>query len=339
MRRTLAHTVLGIALSLSSLLFVSSGWTAESDVISFISGKSGNFDLYLMDIRGEVLHHITFKTPSMYGHTWSPERGFFAYVSNKDGNNDIYVMDLQRKTNRRLTHHPSTDFQPAWSPDGKWIAFISDRDGDRNIYRMDANGKNVKKLTNQGECNGPIWSPDSQSIAFISSSEGRYFVYVIGANGRGSNRLVGNIRIFGCAWSPNGKQIAFVSRDAEGVMGIFSIGVSGKNLRQLTQLDQRAFIFHRLSWSPSGKWIAYVLSEVIGPLKPVIRLDADFEDRVVCVVNPTTGEGGKPIEATRGLVSSASIDWVPEEFFSVSPSSEKQITLWGRLKQTENASK
>lgn len=339
MRSIPTYVVLGMTLLLSSLPPVNSGWAAESDVISFISRESGNFDLYLTDIRGEVLRQITFKTPSMYGHTWSPEGGSFAYVSNKDGNNDIYVMDIQTKTNRRLTHHPSTDFQPAWSPDGKWIAFISDRDGDTDIYRMDANGKNVKKLTNQGECNEPTWSPDNQSIAFISSSEGRYFVYVMDADGRGSKRLVGNMRIFGCAWSPDGKQIAFVSRDAEGIMGIFSIGVNGKNLRQLTQLDQRAFIFNRLAWSPSGEWIAYVLSERIGQLK-AIRLDADLDvdvkNRVVCVVNPTTGGGGKPIEATRGLVSSASIDWVPAEFLSVSPSAEKQTTLWGRLKQVEN---
>jgi len=330
-----------MVLLLSNFPLVNSGWTAESDVISFISRKSGNFDLYLTDIRGEVLRQITFKILSMYGHTWSPEGGSFAYVSNKDGNNDIYVMDIQTKTNRRLTHHPSTDFQPAWSPDGKSIAFTSDRDGDTDIYRMDANGKNVKKLTNQGECNEPTWSPDNQSIAFISSSEGRYFVYVMDADGRGSKRLVGNMRIFGCAWSPDGKQIAFVSRDAEGIMGIFSIGVNSKNLRQLTQLDQRAFIFNRLAWSPSGEWIAYVLSERIGPLK-AIRLDADFDvdvkDRVVCVVNPTTG-GGKPIEATRGLVFSASIDWVPEGFLSVSPSARKQTTLWGKLKQMKSTSK
>ena len=89
MRSILTYVVLGMALLLSSLPPVNSGWAAEKDVISFISRKSGNFDLYLMDIRGEILRQITFKTPSMYGHTWSPDSGSFVYVSNKDGNNDI----------------------------------------------------------------------------------------------------------------------------------------------------------------------------------------------------------------------------------------------------------
>ena len=339
MKHIPTYVVLGMVLFLSNFPFFSNGWTAESDVISFISRKNGTTDLYSMDIRGEILRQITFKTPSMYGHSWSPDGDSFAYLSNKDGNNEIYVMDIRKKTHRRLTRHPGKDWTPAWSPNGKWIAFISDRAGNNDIYRMDVNGKNVKKLTNQGECNRPTWSPDSQSIAFTSSSEGRYFVYVIGADGRGSKRLVGNIPLPGCTWSPDGKQIAFVSRDAEGGMDIFSIDIDGKNLRQLTWLDQRAFIFSGPIWSPSGKWIAYVLSEVIGPLKPVLRFDEDFEDPVVCVVSPTDGRDGKPIEATRGLVSSASIDWVPAEFFSVSPSSEKQITLWGKLKQTEDVPK
>ena len=97
MRGILTYVVLGIALLLSSLPLVSSGWAAGSDVISFISKKKATFDLYLMDIRGEILRQITFKTPSMYGHTWSPDNGSFAYVSNKDGNNDIYVMDIEKK--------------------------------------------------------------------------------------------------------------------------------------------------------------------------------------------------------------------------------------------------
>ena len=160
MKRTLTYVILGTALLLSNRLFVSSGWAAETDVISFASRKGGNFTLHFTNTRGEILRHITFKTPSMYGHTWSP----------------------------------------------------------------------------------------------------------------------------------------------------------------------------------SGKWIAYVLTEVIGPLKPVL-LPEGFEDPVVCVVNTTAGGGGKPIQATkeftRGLVFGTSLDWVPEGFFSVSPSAEKQTTLWGRLKQAD----
>ena len=338
MKRTLTYVILGTALLLSNRLFVSSGWAAETDVISFASRKGGNFTLHFTNTRGEILRHITFKTPSMYDHTWSPDGGSFAYVSNTDGNNEIYVMDIRKKTQRRLTHHPGKDSEPAWSPNGKWITFVSDRRGKDDIYRMDANGENVIQLTNQGECNGPTWSPDSQWIAFTSSSEGGYFIYVISADGRRSRRLVGNIPLPGCTWSPDGKQIAFVSRDAEGGMDIFSIDVDGKNLHQLTWSDQSAFISEPV-WSPSGKWIAYVLTEVIGPLKP-IPLPEGFADPVICIVNTADGGGGKPIQATkeftRGLVFGTSLDWVPEGFFSVSPSEEKQTTLWGRLKQADN---
>lgn len=337
MKRTLTYVVLGMVLLLSSLQFVSSGWAAESDVISFTSRKSGNFTLHFTNTRGEILRHITFKTPSMYGHTWSPDGGSFSYTSNTDGNNEIYVMDIRKKTQRQLTHHPSSDSGPAWSPNRKWITFVSDRRGKDDIYRMDANGENVMQLTNQGECHGPTWSPDSQSIAFTSSSEGNYFIYVMGADGRRLRQLVGNMPVPGCTWSPDGKQIAFISRDAEGGMDLFSIDVNGKNLRQLTWSDQSAFISEPV-WSPSGKWIAYVLTEVMIPLKPIL-LPKDFADPVIYIVNTVDGAGGKPIKATKeltkGFMFGTSLAWVPEGFFSVSPSAEKRTTLWGELKQTD----
>ena len=103
MKRIRTYVVLGTVL----LLFISSGQAAERDVISVTSRKNGHHNLYFMNIQGEILRHITLKTPSMYGHTWSPDGGSFAYLSNKDGNNEIYVMDIRKKT------PPSID-TPSW---------------------------------------------------------------------------------------------------------------------------------------------------------------------------------------------------------------------------------
>ena len=74
-----------------------------------------------------------------------------------------------------------------------------------------------------------------------------------------------------------------------------------------------------------GEWIAYRLTDVLG-------------DWVIGVVNTVDNKRGGLLEATRGL-EPVYLDWVPEGFLSVSPSPEKQTTLWGRLKQSEDASK
>ena len=315
MKRRRTDIVLGSAL----LLFISSGWAVERDTISFFSQKGEDFHLMFMNTRGEIRQSILTDLEHSSYFTWSPDGGSIAYSISRNRNFDIYVMDVVRRTtDLRLTFDATKDVAPAWSPNGKWIAFVSNRAGSRDIYRMDVDGGNLMQLTKQKGGTKPAWSPDSQSIAFVSTS-----LFVISANGKGLKHLADATSI-GCSWSPDGKQIAFISKGAEGAMDIFSIDVDGKNSRQLTWLDHRTFIAEPV-WSPSGKWIAYILVEVKGPL--------DFAEPVVCLVNAIDGGVGKPIEATRGLVS-GSAEWVPKVSFSVSPSEEKQTTLWGRLKQT-----
>ncbi|MDE0465889.1 MAG: hypothetical protein OYL97_02435 [Candidatus Poribacteria bacterium] len=66
--------------------------------------------------------------------------------------------------------------------------------------------------------------------------------------------------------------------------------------------------------------------------------DEFFANSVIYIANTDDVGSGEPIEVLGGLVPSY-LEWVPEGFLSVSPSAEKQLTLWGRLKQSEAASK
>ena len=330
-KRIRSYVVFGIALLLSSSLFVSSGWAeTEWDVLSFVSKKGGDSPIILMNTRGATLERLATHpgVPSQF--TWSPNGRSIVYDSWQGGNFDIYVMDVEANTHRQLTFDGNRDQLPAWSPNGKWIAFVSDRAGGRTIYRMDVNGEDVKQLTNKKDCRGPAWSPDSQWIAFAAE----HSLFVMDAGGRRLRELTWAKRFSECSWSPDGKQIAFTSDPPNGGSEIFSIDVNGKNRRQLTQSDQPAVIWGPV-WSPSGKWIAYIVGQI-----PVGGGTADqiMTNGVISVVNTVNGAGGKPIEATRGLPKQ-SLQWVPKQFLAVSPSAEKRITLWGAFKQIEDTSK
>ena len=322
-----------VILLLSICLFVSSGRVAAGETISFISREQAR-PIILMDIRGEILKKVLTAPGKPAALTWAPDGRAFAYGSRRTGNPDIHVMDTRTNTHHQLTFHGSRDLWPAWSPNGKWIAFVSDRTGWMSIYRMDVNGENVKKLTNRGDCGRPAWSPDSQWIAYaLAPNKGVYVLFVMDAEGRKTKSLAANVPLPGCTWSPDGKQIAFISHGAGGGTNVFSIDTNGRNLRQLTQLDQRAAIFQPV-WSPSGKRIAYLLGERPAGLGPV-PIDQIYAKAVIQIIDTAKEGHAETIEATRGLLSNPSIEWVPEGFFSVSPSAEKQITFWGRLKQAE----
>ena len=336
MKRMRSCVILGTALLLSISLFVSDGWAAEAEIISFLPRGNGERSIHFIDTQGKLLQELMVGPGRIGSFSWSPDGHSIAHGSNQDGDPDIYVRDVRTNVERQLTFHESRDIWPAWSPNGKWIAFISERDGEMDIYRMDANGENVMRLTNQGKCKRPDWSPDSQQIAFISKSS----LFVMSAEGKGIRQLADTFAT-GCAWSPDGKEIAFVPRvDAVGGKALFSVDKDGKNMRQLTRLYKGLVSIFEPKWSPSGKWIAYVLVQPPEKLLEgqVVLAEEFFANSVICIANTADGGGGEPIEATRELVS-GSISWVPEGFLSVSPSEGKQTTLWGRLKQSEDASK
>ncbi len=209
MKRT--YTVFGIALLLSLFLFSINAWA--DTYISFSSNRTGNSDIYVMDIFGNNLRNLT-NHPAYDGDvTWSPDGDSFAFVSNRDGHRDIYIMDVDGVETRRLTDHPEEATQPDWSPDGHWIVFTSDRASRENydIYKINVNGRNLQRLTNNRAYDmSPVWSPDGKQIAFSSHRDGSWGIFVMNANGKHLRRVtqaeVGGISP---SWSPDGKQIAY----------------------------------------------------------------------------------------------------------------------------------
>ncbi|MDE0397270.1 MAG: DPP IV N-terminal domain-containing protein [Candidatus Poribacteria bacterium] len=346
MKRTRTYVILGMALLLSMNLFTNSGWAAEAEIISFLPRGNDARSIHFIDTQGKLLQELMVDPGRIGSFSWSPDGRSIAHGSNQNGNPDIYVRDVRTNVERQLTFHDSRDIWPAWSPNGKWIAFISERDGEMDIYRMDADGANVKRLTNQGDCKKPAWSPDSQSIAFSASKKEAEIgsdIYVMSAEGKGLRQLADTSSGV-CAWSPDGKEIAYIPPgDAVGGVALFSIDINGKNMRQLTRLYEGWTLITSPIWSPSGKWIAYILTEVREDLVERLlrgeRIPADevSANAVICIANTNDVGGGEPIEMPRGLVP-GHLEWMPEGFLSVSLSAEKQITLWGALKQTEDTS-
>ena len=328
MKRHLTYIMFGTTLLLVYCLFWVNLYVYASDVpyIAFSSNRSGNYDIYMMDIKGKNLQQLTDHPANEFESTFSPDGQRMAYVSTRhDGYPEIYVMNLNTKVSHRLTYHPKHDRNPAWSPDGRWIAFDSNRKGAHHIYKIEPDGGNLQRLTHgEGDRNyNAAWSPDSQSIAFFSSRE-VLGIYIMDADGGNPRRLANQPRSGRMpSWSPDGEQIAFIDVVlgghwdllVAGGLDIYTLNVDGSDLRRRTRhpADDWAPV-----WSPDGRSIVY-FSE--WNQKTDIYLIED-------------GLGRHTGRLTRHPAQDRYPTWVPAGYFSVSPTAETQATLWGRLKQS-----
>ena len=312
MRQKFTRIALGTIILLGHSLLAVNLCISASDVIhiAFASRRTGNSDIYIMDIEGKNIQNLTDRPATDFSPTFSPNGRWMAYVSDRD----IYLMNLATKERHRLTEGRSPD----WSPDGESIVFVSSRSGQSNIYKMNINGEEVQQLTNEGSNGSPSWSPDGESIIFSSNRDHGIFlsVYVMTADGRRQRRLADGSSP---AWSPDGKQIAYIL-DIAG-SGVYVMNAEGKNSRRLTPENTWS---ENPVWSPDGQWIAYE-TELENPWGNQNR------DSNIYLISPA---GGNPRQLTDHPARDGFPAWVPAGFLSVSPAVEKQTTLWGRLKKS-----
>ncbi|MDE0223892.1 MAG: hypothetical protein OXP28_02005, partial [Gammaproteobacteria bacterium] len=86
--------------------------------------------------------------------------------------------------------------------------------------------------------------------------------------------------------------------------------------------------------SPDGQWIAYAFQRIVRKPGPgeALPVNEIFGDSAIHLVKAAGGLSD-PIEIANELSLGLYPEWVPEAFLPVSPSTEKQIVSWGRLKQ------
>lgn len=239
--------------------------TIPTGMLSFLTTRDGNFEIYSMTAGGKEVTNLTNNKALDFWSSWSPDGKYILFYSNRDGNNEIYRMDADGKNPVNISNHASNDYLPSWSPDGKQIAFTSDRDNkNREIYIMQADGSGITRLTNNDLFEEvPTWSPDGSKILFtrqlvemtdtVKITNGELFV--MDKNGTSEKRLTFKKGYdSGGKFSPDGKQVAFYGPNEDKNFELFLINADGTGITNLTNdiLED-----YSPDWSPDGKWIAY----------------------------------------------------------------------------------
>lgn len=122
--------------------------TPAGDVITFISTRDGNDEVYVMNGDGSSQTNLSLDAGSDYYPAINRAGTKVVFTSNRDGNDEIYIVNVDGSGFFRLTNNAATDTTPAFSADGSKVIFSSNRGGTYQIYRMNLDGSNVVPVTN-----------------------------------------------------------------------------------------------------------------------------------------------------------------------------------------------
>jgi TolB protein len=235
-----------------------------STQIAFISSRTGNKELWVMDYDGSNQHVLaTLKSISLTPR-WAPDSSRIAFTcfAPTGGVTSAQICMYSFDTGRLVSfaRYKGTNDSPTWSPDGSQLMFSSSMPGNPELYVSDPSGNRPKRLTfsNRNVANtSPAWNPKTgQSVAFVSDRTGVPQLFMMNADGTNSQKLelpdMGYI--IDPAWSPNGALLAFSWRRPSGNYDIYVMDPSSRRILELTRDMGRN---ERPSWAPDGRHLVF----------------------------------------------------------------------------------
>ena len=222
--------------------------------IVFVSARTGNKEVYIMDYDGYNERWVTRNGSINLNPSFSPDGREIIYTSYKKGNPDLYRRNILTGGETRISFRTGLNVTGAWSPRGGKIALAMSKDGDSQIYLINTNGKELARLTNEDAIDiSPSWSPNGSQIAFVSDRDGTPQVFVMNADGSNVHKLTtsGSYNV-GPSWSPKGDRILYCRRQSDGFQ-IHAINADGTGDIQLTTEGRNEYPH----WSPDGRFVTF----------------------------------------------------------------------------------
>jgi len=156
-------------------------WSPDGRWISFTSARTGQGDLYLLDVQdltAPARRLTTNATAAELYASWSPSSRSLVYVGHSDAGDRIYTIDdIEQPAPQELTSLGRTQTRPSYSPDGQQIAFYTNhRDADEFDLYVTSAGQTPVMVAENVVLNhrGPAWTPDGSRLVYVDRDDDSY---------------------------------------------------------------------------------------------------------------------------------------------------------------------
>jgi TolB protein len=184
--------------------------------MAFISDRSGNPELWVMDWNGSNPKQLTKHGSIALAPAWSPDGKQLVFTSYLRGAPALFMLTPQEGYLKLLWDRGGVNSSASFSPDGSKITFASSSGGNVDIYTMPIEDGEAQRLTtSRGIDTQPAWAPNGRQIAFTSTRSGSPQIYLMDVDGTNVRRLSFSGEFHDePSWSYDGTRIVCTTRVA-----------------------------------------------------------------------------------------------------------------------------
>ena len=207
-------------------------------------GRDSQSDIWLQDLRRDVLSRFTFRPGVSRNPVWSPDGNRLVFAFQGSSN---YLVDIYQKPSagngeeELLLHAGFNGFPLDWSPDGKWLLYTQagpktaldlwllplegDRPSTGSGRPEPAEGRNPIPYLQTPfiETNG-AFSPDGRWMAYQSNASGQDQIYVQTIPTSGAIYQISNAGGAVPRWRRDGKELFYISTDQKLMAAPIALG-------------------------------------------------------------------------------------------------------------------
>ncbi|HFD39140.1 MAG TPA: hypothetical protein ENJ31_04740, partial [Anaerolineae bacterium] len=240
--------------------------------LAFSSNRSGNAEIYVLDLTSGNLQRLTRNSASDWLPDWSPDGSKIAFTSHRTGSYDLWVMNADGSGQKVWVATGAWDEYARWGPKGRRLSLstTATTQGVPNseIFVRQRDGSLTRLTFSTAEDQWADWSPDGRIVYTEGFQDsGDWDIFIINADGSGRTTWLDSDRCdIQPTWSPDGQWIAFMRAaydtngngrlDFEDKGDIWLGKATGGGLRQLTS----GYWATTPAWSPDSRWIAFARS-------------------------------------------------------------------------------